>query len=75
MPITLLTRNLGGREARKTSCVFGKSSRFPNKGNMENMEMEKKLALFIDSTHFAGAFCLKKLFLNIQHASFVLVSL
>ena len=53
---------------------FGKSPRFPNKGDMENMKMEH-LALLIDSTHFAPAFCLKKPFFNILHASSVLVSL
>ena len=74
MPITLLTR-LGGGSEEDESCVFGKSEKgFPTKGTWRTWKW-KKMALFIDSTHFAGAFCLKKLFLNIQHASFVLVSL
>ena len=74
VPITLLTRWNGG-EARKKSCVFWEELKVSQQREHGEHGNGKKMALFIDSTHFAGAFCLKKPFLNILHASFVLVSL
>jgi len=53
----------GGGSEEVVSCVFlGRAKKVSQQREHGEYGNGKKLALFIDSTHFAGAFCLKKPF-------------
>ena len=72
VPTTLLTRWGGKRVRRGWRLVFlGRAQGFRGK---EHGEHGNGTFGSTDSTHFAHAFCLKKLISNILHDSFVLVS-